>query len=207
MAVTKRLDAPEALAAIDGELQERTTGEEAIFDGRLLHVRRRTVQLPDGRTTTREMIVHPGAAAIVVLDDAGLTVLERQWRSPMERAFWEIPAGKIDPGEDPFETARRELHEETGLAAQSWVELGTIHNANGYSNERIVIYLARGVGCAQGGQKLDAGEFLSLKRLSFDEALAMTRNGSITDVKTIIGLAWAQDYLKGNLPQAIVKTA
>ena len=151
------------------------------------------------------MIVHPGAAAIVTLDERGLTVLERQWRSPMDQAFWEIPAGKIDPGEDPFETAVRELAEETGLAADSWVELGTIHNAIGYSNERIVIFLAQGIHAAEGGQKLDAGEFLTLRRLLFDEALAMTRNGEITDVKTLVGLTWARDWTNGQLPQAVVR--
>ena len=87
------------------------------------------------------------------------------------------------------------------------VELGTIHNAIGYSNERIVIYLAQGIRTAENGQKLDAGEFLTLHRLSFEEAIAKTRNGEITDVKTLVGLTWAKDYLQGNLPQAIVKRA
>mgnify|MGYP000769122008 FL=1 len=108
---------------------------------------------------------------------------------------------------DRFETACRELEEETGLAAEKWVELGTIHNAIGYSNERIVIYLARGIRTAENGQKLDAGEFLTLHRLSFEEAIAKTRNGEITDVKTLVGLTWAKDYLQGNLPQSIVKRA
>ena len=85
------------------------------------------------------------------------------------------------------------------------MELGTIHNAIGYSNERIVIYLAQGVHPAGSGQKLDAGEFLTLHRLPFEEALSMTRNGEITDVKTLVGLVWAKDYLQGNLPQAKLK--
>ena len=112
---------------------------------------------------------------------------------------------KIDKGEDPFQTAVRELEEETGLQAENWVELGTIHNAIGYSNERIVIYLAKNVCFSETGQKLDPGEFLTLVSVPFEEALAMTRNGDITDVKTVIGLNWARDYLEGNLPQAVVR--
>lgn len=193
------------LETIDKSLEETVLSEREEYSGRLLHVLRREVKLPDGRISAREMIAHPGAAAMVVLDDENCTVLERQWRSPLDRAFWEIPAGKIDKGEDPFETACRELEEEAGLAADKWVELGTIHNAIGYSNERIVIYLAQGVHPAESGQKLDAGEFLTLYRLPFEEALSMTRNGEITDVKTLVGLAWAKDYLQGNLPQAKLK--
>lgn len=193
------------LETIDKSLEETVLSEREEYSGRLLHVLRREVKLPDGRISAREMIAHPGAAAMVVLDDENCTVLERQWRSPLDRAFWEIPAGKIDKGEDPFETACRELEEETGLAADKWVELGTIHNAIGYSNERIVIYLAQGVHPAESGQKLDAGEFLTLHRLLFEEALSMTRNGEITDVKTLVGLAWTKDYLQGNLPQAKLK--
>lgn len=193
------------LDAMDAALQETVVSQQEVYGGKLLHVHRREVRLPDGRTAGREMIVHPGAAAMVVLDDAGQTVLERQWRSPLDRAFWEIPAGKIDKGEDPFETAVRELQEETGLEAEKWVELGTIHNAIGYSNERIVIYLAQGIRAAEDGQKLDAGEFLTLNRMPFEKALEMTRNGEITDVKTLVGLTWAKDYLQGTLPQAVVR--
>ncbi len=192
----------EALEKTDAVLSEKVISEESIYDGKFFKVRHRQVCLPNGCVSTREMIVHPGASAIVAIDDDGRVVLERQWRSPMDCAFWEIPAGKIDPGEDSFETARRELKEETGLAADDWVELGTIHNAIGYSNERIIIYLARGVKTAEGGQKLDENEFLTLVHTDFSEALAMCCDGRATDVKTVIGLMWAKAYLEGNLPQA-----
>lgn len=195
----------EDLASIDKRLEEVVLSDKEVYAGKLLHVHRREVRLPDGRKSGRELIVHPGASAMVVLDDQNRIVLERQWRSPMDRAFWEIPAGKIDKGEDPFQTAVRELEEETGLQAENWVELGTIHNAIGYSNERIVIYLAKNVCFSETGQKLDSGEFLTLVSVPFEEALAMTRNGDITDVKTVIGLNWARDYLEGNLPQAVVR--
>ena len=185
----------------DQQLKEDVLFEEDVYIGKLLHVMRRTVQLPNGRTTTREMIHHPGAAAMVVIDSENRVVFERQWRSPMDAAFWEIPAGKIDPGEAPFETARRELLEETGMTASKWVELGTIHNAIGYSDEHIVIYLAQGT-IVGGARELDDNEFIDVHKIPFEEALAMTRDGRITDVKTIIGLNWAEQHLQGKLAQA-----
>lgn len=185
----------------DQQLKEDVLFEEDVYIGKLLHVMRRTVQLPNGRTTTREMIHHPGAAAMVVIDSENRVVFERQWRSPMDAAFWEIPAGKIDSGENPFDTARRELREETGLTASKWVELGTIHNAIGYSDEHIVIYLAKGT-IVGGSRELDDNEFIDVHKIPFDEALRMTRDGRITDVKTIIGLNWAEQYLQGKLEQA-----
>ena len=189
--------------AEDKDLKEEILFEEDLYTGKFLHLMRRTVQLPDGRTTTREMLHHPGAAAMVVIDADNRVVFERQWRAPMDAAFWEIPAGKIDPGEDPFETARRELMEETGVSARQWVYLGTIHNAIGYSDEHIDIYLARDL--SEGAEReLDEHEFIDVHKIPFDEALAMTRDGRITDVKTIIGLNWAQQYLAGVLAQAKV---
>ncbi len=185
----------------DQQLKEDVLFEEDVYIGKLLHVMRRTVQLPNGRTTTREMIHHPGAAAMVVIDSENRVVFERQWRSPMDAAFWEIPAGKIDSGENPFDTARRELREETGITASKWVELGTIHNAIGYSDEHIVIYLAKGT-IVGGSRELDDNEFIDVHKIPFDEALRMTRDGRITDVKTIIGLNWAEQYLQGKLEQA-----
>ena len=189
--------------AEDEGLREVILFEEDLYNGKFLHLMRRTVQLPDGRTTTREMLHHPGAAAMVVIDGDNRVVFERQWRAPMDAAFWEIPAGKIDPGEDPLETARRELQEETGIKASDWVARGTIHNAIGYSDEHIDIFLARGV-VEGGARELDEHEFIDVHKFSLDEALAMTRDGRITDVKTIIGLNWAQQYLEGRLPQARV---
>lgn len=195
-----------SLAATDASLAEVPTASERVFEGRLLKVDRVTVTLPNGKTSTREMIKHPGASAMVVIDSQNRVVLERQWRAPMQRAFWEIPAGKIDAGEHPFDTAKRELTEETGLSAKKWIDLGVIHNAIGYSNERIFIYLAQNL-MEDGAQKLDDNEFLTLVRVPFDEALQMTLDGQITDVKTVIGLMWAQKVLKDGLaavPQAKV---
>ncbi len=180
---------------MDVGLVETPIACERVFEGGLLKVDRVTVRLPNGRTSTREMIRHPGASAIVVVDDDNCVVLERQWRAPKNCAYWEIPAGKIDAGEDPADTARRELTEETGLSAAHWVKLGVIDNAIGYSDESIHIYLAQDVS-DEGQRHLDENEFLTVVRKPLEEALEMTLDGRITDVKTIIGLQWAVHHLR-----------
>src|SRR6266853_2719008 len=145
-----------------------------------------TVRLPDGSTTEREYIEHPGAVAVIALTDAGELVMERQYRYPLGRDMIEVPAGKIDRGEDPLATARRELQEETGYTAAQWRHVATIHIAIEYSNERIEIYLAKEL--KHGGAKLDDEEFLEVFTLPLATALAWVREGKITDSKTVAGL-------------------
>ena len=140
-------------------------------------------------------------ASVIVVDSEGRILLQKR----RDNGLWGYAGGSVELDEEVEKAAMRELFEETGLVASRWVELGTIHNAIGYSNERIVIYLAQDIKPAENGQKLDEGEFLTLQRLSFEQALEMTRTGEITDVKTLVGLAWARDYLDGRLPQAVVK--
>ena len=161
---------------------------ELVFSGRLLKVHRDRVRLPDGSEGVREYIRHPGAVAIVALFDDGRVLLERQYRYPLRREFIEIPAGKLEPGENHLETARRELLEETGYVAAEWRRLGLIHNAIGYSDEGIEIWVARGLELRQ--QALAEGEFLEVFTVPLAEAQAMARDGRITDVKTIAGLLW-----------------
>ncbi len=177
------------------DLSEHFVGREEVFSGRLLNVRRDTVRMPDGTTATREYIVHPGAVAILPLTANGNVVLERQYRYPHGRDFIEIPAGKVEAGEDLLGTAQRELLEETGYAATEWQRLTTIHNAISYSDEAIELFLARGL--EKRVQKLDAQEFLEVLEVPFAEAVAMVRDGRITDVKTMIALFWARDFLPG----------
>jgi len=161
---------------------------ELVFSGRLLKVHRDRVRLPDGSEAVREYIRHPGAVAIVALFDDGRVLLERQYRYPLRREFIEIPAGKLEPGEEHLDTAKRELLEETGYVAKDWRRLGLIHNAIGYSDEGIEIWVARGLELRQ--QALAEGEFLEVFSLPLAEAQAMARDGRITDVKTIAGLLW-----------------
>jgi ADP-ribose pyrophosphatase len=149
-------------------------------------VHRDRVRLPDGTQAGREYIRHPGAVAIVPLFEDGRVLLERQFRYPHGREFIEVPAGKIDPGEPHLATAKRELLEETGYVADQWRRVGVIHTAIAYTDEAIEIFLARGLR-HQGG-KLDVGEFLEVFSVPFEEAIAMIRDGRITDAKTVSAL-------------------
>jgi ADP-ribose pyrophosphatase len=174
------------------DLTEHFVRGEEVFAGRLLKVRRDTVRIPNGSETTREYIRHPGAVAILPITSTGHVVLERQYRYPNARDFIEIPAGKLEAGEDLLESAKRELLEETGYAATDWERITTIHNAISYSDEAIEIFSARGL--EKKKQKLDEEEFLEVIEMPFAEALAMVRDSRITDVKTIIALLWMESF-------------
>jgi ADP-ribose pyrophosphatase len=150
------------------------------------------VRLPDGSEGAREYIRHPGAVAIVALFDDGRVLLERQYRYPQRREFVEIPAGKLEPNEPPLETAKRELIEETGYSAQQWRRIGVVHTAIAYTDEAIELFLATGL--SQGRRRLDDGEFLEVFTVPFAEAIAMVRDGRITDVKTVAALLWVDRF-------------
>jgi ADP-ribose pyrophosphatase len=155
-------------------------------------VRRDRVRLPDGSEGTREYIRHPGAVAIVPLFEDGRLLLERQFRYPHGREFIEVPAGKVDPGEPHLETAKRELLEETGYAAKEWQRIGVIHTAIAYTDEAIEIFLAQKLEKRE--RKLDQGEFIDTVIIGFDEAIAMIRDGRITDAKTVTALLWVKQF-------------
>lgn len=172
------------------DLTEKTLSSRNIYDGRLLHVREDQVLLPNGNTSTREYIVHPGAVVVVPLLDNGDVLMVRQFRYPLQRDFLELPAGKIDPGEDVLACGQRELLEETGYAARDWRLLTTIHPCIGYSDERLLIYLAKDM--TEHGHRRDEDEFLENIRLPLATAMEWVRDGRISDVKTMVGLFWAE---------------
>ena len=178
--------ADQAKLAGDAHLVETRLASEGVFDGKLLHVKRDTVRLPDGQTATREYIDHPGAVMIIPRLPDGKLLMERQFRYPLARVFIEFPAGKIDPGEEPAATAARELLEETGYTAERWSHIGTLHPLITYSTERIEIYTADGLSFV--GAKLDAGEFVEILSTTLEEALTWIDRGEITDVKTMLGV-------------------
>ncbi len=180
---------------LTANLTETRLDGETAYDGHFLKVSRDRIRLPDDSIAHREYIRHPGAVVILPLLDDGRVLLERQFRYPLGRVFIELPAGKIDPGEDTLACARRELQEETGYTASDWQFVCTIHNAIAYSDEHLELFLARGM--TAGPAKLDAGEFLETFSATVPEMLDMVRSGQITDVKTIIGAFWLEKLLAG----------
>lgn len=172
------------------DFTEHAVSSKTVYRGKLLHVLEDEVRLADGRGTRREYIRHPGAAVVVPFLDRETVVLVRQFRYPLARHFLEIPAGKIDSGEKPLQTARRELQEECGYEAGEWRHLTTLHPCIGYSDERIELYLAWHLNPV--AQDLEDGELLEVLPVRFAEALGWVNEGKITDVKTVIGLLWAE---------------
>jgi ADP-ribose pyrophosphatase len=177
------------------DLTETTVSSRKVFDGELLHVYQDQARLRDGKVKVREYIAHPGAVVIIPLLANGELVLERQHRYPLHRDFYELPAGKIDSGEDPLLCAQRELLEETGYIAKSWRYLTTLHPCIGYSDEKLIYYLAEDL--VFEGASLDDGEHLEVFTLTVAAALEWVKAGKITDNKSVSGLFWAEKMLRG----------
>lgn len=178
------------------DLTEHCISTKTIASGGMLTVKCDQVRLPNGHVSQREYVMHPGAVVIVPLLANGNVVLERQFRYPLHQVFIELPAGKIDAGEDILVTGQRELLEETGYTANDWLKLGIQHPCIGYSNEVIHMYLAREI--TAGEHRRDADEALEVFEASFDDCLSMMQSGQITDGKTMIALYAAEKYLQAH---------
>ena len=177
------------------DLTEHCISSEVIAAAGMLTVKRDQVRLPNGNMSYREYVIHPGAVVIVPILPNGNVVLEKQFRYPLHQVFIELPAGKIDAGEEILITGQRELLEETGYSANEWITLGHQHPCIGYSNEVIYMYLARGL--VSGSHQRDEDETLEVFEVSFDDCLTMIQRGQITDGKTIIAILLAETYLQG----------
>lgn len=172
------------------KLVEQKISSKEVFNGRLLHVFLDEARLPDGSTSTREWIKHPGASAVLPVFENGDVMLVRQFRYPMAQIFFEVPAGKLDPEETPDTTAVRELQEEAGLICSQYHYIGHFYPSIGYTDEVIHLYVAWGI--SESEQQVDDDEFLLKQRLPFREALEMVNSGEISDGKTMITIlkAW-----------------
>jgi ADP-ribose pyrophosphatase len=180
---------------MERDLTEHEVRSETVFRGRLLHVCRDEVRLPNGALAHREYIKHPGAVMIIPMLDKDTVVLERQFRYPARRHFYELPAGKKEIGEDPLVTAQRELQEETGYRAKRWRKLASTYPCVGYADEVIDFFLAEELEYV--GASLDDGEFLEVVPVSIAEGLRWIAQGKICDIKTIAGLLWAEKIWRG----------
>ena len=179
----------------DDLLTEQTLESHLAFEGTFLRLYVDQVQSADGHIGTREYIRHPGAVMIVPLLSDGRVVLERQFRYPLRRTGIEFPAGKIDAGESALQCGQRELLEETGYRAAKWSYLGGLHNAIGYSDEKIEMFLAEEL--VHEGAALDAGETLEVFAEQWQRLLQWVREGTVTDVKTMLGVMWLEKVLSG----------
>ncbi len=165
---------------------EKQLSSQEIYQGRVFTVTKDTVQLENGAEGTREVVHHHGGACVAALTEDGRVYLVRQFRYAFGQEIWELPAGKLEPGEDPLEAAKRELGEEAGLAADHWQDLHPVWPTVGYCNEIIYTYLATGLHPVP--MHLDEDEFLTPESLPLAEAVAMCLDGRIVDGKTVAAL-------------------
>lgn len=169
----------------DQDLYEHISSENRVWDGKIFSVDRLKVKLTDGREATRDVVRHSGAVAIVALTDDGRICLVRQYRTALNRVTVEIPAGKLKPGEDPLDCARRELLEETGMVPASIAYLTTIASSAGFSDELIHIYMATGLSFTASNP--DADEFINVDLVTLNELVDAVLDGQIEDAKTVVG--------------------
>lgn len=177
--------------------EEKTVSERHIYKGNIINVDNLTITLPDGRQATRDIVRHPGASVVVPLNEKGEVYMVRQFRKPIDMVTIEIPAGKLDPGEDPLVCAKRELKEETGLEAKEIRHLVSIHSTPGFSDEVLHMYSATGL--SEGESCADEDEFISTEKYPVADLIDMILNGKITDAKTIIGVLLADKILSGKI--------
>ena len=157
-----------------------------IFKGNVFRVTMDQVELENGMTSFREVVHHNGGACILPLTDDDKVLMVRQYRYALKEELWELPAGKLEKDEDPFEAAKRELEEECGVTAERFINLGVLYPTVGYDSEKIYLWAATGLHST--AQHLDAGEFLDVVKMPFDKALGLVMDGTIKDSKTQIGL-------------------
>lgn len=175
-------------------LQEKTVSSEPIFDGKIINVRKDKAELEDGSVVTRELVVHPGGVCVVPVNEKGEVYLVRQFRYPFKEILTEVPAGKLEVGEEHRSAGLRELKEEIGAECKSFEYLGVMYPSVAYLTEKIHMYLATRL--SFGEQSLDEGEFLDVVKMPLENAVQMVMNGEIKDGKTQCALLMAAKKIR-----------
>ena len=175
------------------EFKEEMVSQETVYEGVIVNVRRDKARLMDGRITNREVVEHPGGVAVLAMDDQGRGALVRQYRYPMGEETLELPAGKLEPGEDPRDSGLRELAEETGLVPGTFEDMGCLYSSPGILAERIYLYFAKDL--TQGPTHPDDGEFVETVWLPYQDLVDKARRGEIKDGKTLVGILKASFLL------------
>ena len=176
------------------DYKEKTVCSETKYEGSVIRAKKDTVRLPNGKEATRDIVEHPGGVAIVALTPERKVVLVNQYRRPFDTCLWEIPAGKLEYGEDHYSCGLRELSEETGYTAGHYEYWGDFYPTPGFCNEKIHIYYADQL--SKGEVHLDEDEFLNAAEFTVEEAMEMIQNGTIKDSKTVIGLLMMKNLKK-----------
>ena len=173
---------------------EEPVSHETVHTGRIVNLRSDTVRLQNGKIAGREVVEHNGGVVIAAVTETGGIIAVRQYRYPVSEELLELPAGKLERGEDPLECAKRELSEETGNTAKTWVDLGKIYPSPGFCEETLYIFLA--LELTRGQAHPDEDEFLSVEEISFTDFWDMIMSNTLPDAKTIVGVTKAERYLK-----------
>jgi ADP-ribose pyrophosphatase len=173
---------------------EETLDSKYYFKGKILKLRVDIIQFKNGKISQREIVEHPGAVAIVAINEKKEVILVTQFRKPVEEVLLEIPAGKIDRAESPLECAKRELLEETGYVAEDWKEIFSLYTTPGFSNEKIVIYMAKGLK-QQNDLPMDSQEIYKCELLKIDKVIEMIKLNHIKDAKTAAGIFAAKVFV------------
>ena len=179
------------------DFQEKTINQEYLFKGEVIKLRVDTVSTPMGNTSTREIVEHPGGVCVLPLTDDGKVIMEWQYRRPFDTTLYELPAGKLFPGEDPLECGKRELEEETGVCARKYTDLGKIYPTPGFCSEKIHLYLATEL--YEGKTNPDEDELIVTETVPLEELVDKVLNGEITDAKTCVALLKANEMKRRGL--------
>lgn len=175
------------------ELTEKIIDTKTHFQGKIINLRVDTVELENGTTASREIVEHPGGVCVIGMDEDGKILMVRQFRSPFGRPLLEVPAGKLNYGEDHFECGKREFLEETGYEAEEYLYFGELYPSVGFLTEKLHIYYAKGL--VKREQQLDEDEFLNVERYTLAELMDMVEKNEIKDAKTVVAILRLQHYL------------